>query len=77
MKLLHMATYLFMVIGGVNWGLIGLGMMMGGADWNVVHMLLGSWPMLESLVYLLVGVSAVYDMAMHKKNCKVCGGKGK
>ena len=75
MKMLHMATYLLMVVGGVNWGLVGLGMFVGGADWNVVHMILGSWPMVESLVYILVGFSAVYDMAMHKTNCKVCGSK--
>ena len=47
------------VVGGVNWGLIGLGMLFGGADWNVVRMILGSVPMLEAIVYVLVGVAAV------------------
>jgi uncharacterized membrane protein YuzA (DUF378 family) len=48
------------VIGGVNWGLIGLGMLLGGRDWNVVNMILGSVPMLEAVVYVLVGLAAVW-----------------
>ena len=48
------------VIGGVNWGLIGLGMLLGGRDWNVVNMILSSVPMLEAVVYVLVGLAAVW-----------------
>ena len=77
MKNLHMVTFILLVVGGLNWGLVGLGMMMGGANWNLVNMLLGSWPMVENLVYVLVGLSAVYEVAMHKNFCKMCGGKGK
>lgn len=54
-----------MVIGGLNWGLVGLGGLMGG-DWNVVKMILGGMPMVESIVYLLVGVATVM-MIMPKK----------
>lgn len=43
-----------LIVGGLNWGLVGL-----MDDWNVVHMLLGSVPMLEKLVYLLIGASAL------------------
>lgn len=47
-------------IGGLNWGLVGLGMLLGKGDaWNVVNAILGSMPTLEAIVYLLVGVSAV------------------
>lgn len=46
------------IVGGVNWGLVGLGMLMG-KDWNVVHMILGSVSTLEALVYVLVGLAAV------------------
>lgn len=58
-----------MVIGSINWGLVGLGMLMG-SEWNVVKMLLGSWPMLEGVVYLLVGVAAVYKLFGCKDCCK-------
>lgn len=57
--MLSQVTRILVIVGGVNWGLIGLGSLMGGADWNVVKMILGSWPMLEAVVYFLVGLSAV------------------
>lgn len=50
---------ILVIVGGVNWGLVGLGMLMG-SNWNVVNMLLGSWATLEAIVYVLVGLSAVY-----------------
>lgn len=69
---LHLTAFVLVVIGALNWGLIGLGFLLrGGADWNVVHMLLGSWPVVESIVYILVGLSAVYQLAMCGKGC--CG----
>jgi uncharacterized membrane protein YuzA (DUF378 family) len=49
---------ILVVVGGINWGLVGLGMLMGN-DWNVVHMILGNWMMLEAVVYVLVGISAI------------------
>lgn len=59
MKNLKTAAYWLVMIGAINWGLIGLGWFMG-ADWNVVHMLLSSSMQLEALVYALVGASAVW-----------------
>ncbi len=53
------------MVGGLNWLLIGLGGFMG-ANWNVVGMIFGSWPMLEWIVYILVGLAAVYEIATHK-----------
>lgn len=51
---------ILVIVGGINWGLVGLGMLLGKADgWNVVNMLLGNLPMLEGIVYVLVGVAAV------------------
>ena len=34
-------------------------------------MILGSWPVVENLVYVLVGLSAVYEIAKHKWYCGV------
>ena len=48
-------------VGALNWGLIGLGSFFS-ADWNVVNMLLGSWPVVENIVYLLVGISAIVKL---------------
>ncbi len=59
------------IVGGINWGLVGAGMLAGSMDsWNLVNMLLGSWPMVEAIVYLLVGVAAVASIFGCK--CKKC-----
>ncbi len=58
--MLSQVSRILVVIGGVNWGLIGLGYFFGGANWNVVALLLGTIPMLENIVYVLVGAAAVY-----------------
>ena len=71
-KWLHSGSWILILVGAVNWGLIGLGGFMN-ANWNVVHMILGTWPQVEWLVYILVGLSAVYEVVVHKKNCKLCG----
>jgi uncharacterized membrane protein YuzA (DUF378 family) len=46
------------MIGALNWGLMGLGYFFD-KDWNVVAWLFGSWPSVENIVYLLIGLSAV------------------
>ncbi len=65
---------ILLIIGGINWGLIGAALLMGkGMDeWNVVHMLLGAVPTVEAIVYVLVGVAAIASI-FHCK-CKKCMG---
>lgn len=64
-----MIAKILVIVGGVNWGLVGAGMLFGG-DWNIVNLLLGGWPVVESIVYLLVGVSAVVQIFGCR--CKTC-----
>lgn len=61
-------AYILLLVGGLNWGLIGLGGFVS-KDLNVVHMILGGMPALEWVVYILVGLSAVLKAA---KCCKCC-----
>ena len=75
MKSLHMITFILLVIGGINWLLIGLGGFFMG-NWNVVNLIFGSWPMLEWIIYILVGLSALQVLMTHKKDCKMCSGMG-
>lgn len=60
--MLHKITFALLVIGGLNWGLevfdIGVG--------NYLPM----W--LSTLVYALVGISALVEIFTHKANCKCC-----
>lgn len=58
--MLSQVSRILVVVGGVNWGLVGLGQLFGGKDWNLVHLLVGMVPTVESLVYVLVGAAAVY-----------------
>lgn len=55
---LHKLAGVLVFVGGVNWGLVGVGMLMGG-EWNLVTMLLGAWPMVEAIVYVVVGIAAI------------------
>jgi len=48
----------FMVVGGINWGLVGIGMLLE-TNLNVVNLVLGKVPFAEPVVYILVGVAAV------------------
>jgi len=66
---LHKAAAVLVMIGALNWGLVGLGDFFGG-NWNVVNLLLGSWPQIEWIVYVLVGLSALAMLMVGK--CKAC-----
>ena len=45
-----------LVVGGLNWGLVGL------FSFDLVEAILGSIPVLQRIVYVLVGVSALYTI---------------
>ncbi|MEK7128401.1 MAG: DUF378 domain-containing protein [Patescibacteria group bacterium] len=72
---------ILLIIGGINWGLVGVGMFMQ-TDWNVVRMLLSSWPSVEAVVYVLVGIAAIMSIfgcrcgkcAATCANCRGTGG---
>lgn len=72
MKALHMISFILVIVGGVNWGLVGLGWLVGGgANWNLVNMILGSSMQLEGLVYVLVGAAAVWLLVDHMKTSRM------
>ena len=65
----HKTAWILVMIGAINWGLIGLGGFLG-SNWNLLNILLGNWPQVEWIVYILVGVSAI--MMLMKGKCKMC-----
>ena len=71
MKMLHKVAYILLWVGGLNWGLVGL------FNFNLVTALFGMWPAVVMLVYILVGVSAVFLAATHMSYCKYCAEKKK
>ncbi len=72
MKVIKMIAYVLVIVGALNWGLVGLGGF-AGANWNVVNMLLGAWPTAEWTVYVLVGLSAVWVMVKYGMHCNKMG----
>ena len=53
MKTLNLITLILAIIGGLNWGVIGL------FDYNVVAAIFGDF---SRLVYVIVGLSALYQL---------------
>ncbi|MBD3310002.1 DUF378 domain-containing protein [Candidatus Woesearchaeota archaeon] len=60
-------AYVLLVVGGLNWGLVGIGNL-AEMNLDLVQLLLGGIPVLRDIVYILVGLSAVYALfAIAKK----------
>lgn len=57
MKYLNILALVLIIVGGLNSGLVGL------FQFNLVDTLFGKASALSSLVYILVGLSAVYSAA--------------
>ena len=55
MKTLDTLFAILLVIGGLNWGLVGL------FSFDLVKAILGDMTLLSRLVYIVVGLSAVYQ----------------
>jgi uncharacterized protein len=57
MKAMNIITLLLVIVGGINWGLVGL------FDFDVVAALLGRQDAaLQQVVYILVGLSALWQL---------------
>lgn len=65
----HKVCSVLLLVGGLNWGLIGLGMLMG-SNLDVLKMIFGSMPTFEAIIYVLVGLSAL--MMIFGCRCKKC-----
>lgn len=57
MKSLDIFAAVLLIIGGLNWGLVGL------LKLDLVATTLGNGTLLASVVYILVGLAAVYQAA--------------
>lgn len=67
MKQLHMVAFLLLVVGGLNWLSVGL------LEMDLVASIFGGMSsMLSKTVYVLVGLSAIFELMMHKSNCRTC-----
>ena len=66
MKATHSVAFILLVIGGLNWLLVGL------FSWDIGAIFGGQGAIISRIVYVLVGLSALYLIFTHKKTCKSC-----
>jgi uncharacterized membrane protein YuzA (DUF378 family) len=56
MRIINVVTLVLLIVGGLNWGLVGL------FDFDLVATLFGEMSALSRIVYTLVGVSALWQI---------------
>jgi uncharacterized membrane protein YuzA (DUF378 family) len=66
MKGLHATAFLLVIIGSLNWLFIGF------FKFGIENF---TGPTLARIIYVLVGLSAIYLIATHKKSCRMCESK--
>lgn len=67
---IHSITFLLLIVGGLNWLLLGV------FGWEIGEIFGGSGAIVSRAIYILVGLSAVYEIIAHKKICKMCEKSG-
>ena len=72
-KPLCLVVMILVIVGGLNWGLVGLGMLIGNATLTggLVHLIFSFSSVLEAIIYLVVGAAAVASLVftMGAKEC--------
>jgi len=66
-----MAAFTLVIIGALNLGLAAL------VGFDVINTVFGAGSVLVNIIYILIGVSAVYLAATHMADCKHCSEKKK
>ncbi|PIO08009.1 DUF378 domain-containing protein [Candidatus Pacearchaeota archaeon CG10_big_fil_rev_8_21_14_0_10_34_12] len=61
MKTLDWIAMILVIVGALNWGLVGV------ANYNLVSSLFGSWPVVVSIIYDLVGLGGLWMIYMAYK----------
>lgn len=68
-KVIDILAAVLLIIGGINWGLVGL------FGFDLVLYLFAGVPIVAKVIYILVGLSAIYAIVVlirHKSLCPVC-----
>lgn len=61
MRALNAIVLTLVIIGGINWGLVGL------FDYNLVDALFGTMSWFSRTIYVLVGIAAIYAIAFYNR----------
>ena len=63
MKSLGLIAFILVVIGGLNWGLVG------AFKFDLVATIFGDMSVISRAIYVLVGLAAVYKLIGCKSHC--------
>ena len=67
MKGLHMVSFILLIVGGLNWLLVGL------FQWDLVAVIFGGMSSIVArIIYILVGLATLVILFTHKRDCKYC-----
>ena len=58
MQIIQKIALVLVIIGAINWGLVGL------FDFNLVDTLFGVGSMLSSIIYTAVGIAGIIDISL-------------
>lgn len=61
MKFLNITALTLIIIGAINWGLIGL------LQYNLVDYIFGIQSMISRIIYALVGLAGIYSISFFMK----------
>ena len=61
MKIVNTIALILVIIGGLNWGLVG------AFEFNLVDFLFGEGSILARLVYILVGIASLWCISLFAK----------
>jgi hypothetical protein len=71
MKLLDCLAVVLLIIGGLNWGIVGL------IDYNIMAHIFGEGAWLTRAFYMAFGVSAIYHILYFSCCCRHGNGNGR
>lgn len=63
MKFINCIALTVVIIGAINWGLIGF------FDWNLVDAIFGAGSLLSRIIYGLVGICGIYSLMFYPRVC--------
>ncbi len=58
MKVIDKIALVLIIIGAINWGLIGL------LNFNLVEMIFGQMTIISRIIYALVGISGIWGIKL-------------
>lgn len=63
---MHMVTFILLVIGGINW------LLLGAFEWDIGALFGGMDAIISRIIYIVIGLAALWEIFTHKKNCRSC-----